>query len=37
MKMMNPIRAPRAAVVAEVLVHPGQTVAYGDALLRFEG
>jgi biotin carboxyl carrier protein len=37
MKMMNPIRAPRDAVVAEVLVHPGQTVAYGDALLRFEG
>ena len=37
MKMMNPIRAPRDAVVAEVLVKPGQTVAYGDALLRFEG
>lgn len=37
MKMMNPIRAPRDAVVAEVLVRAGQTVAHGDPLLRFEG
>jgi biotin carboxyl carrier protein len=36
MKMMNPIRAPRDAVVAEVLVKAGQTVAHGDALLKFE-
>jgi biotin carboxyl carrier protein len=37
MKMMNPIRAPRDAVVGEVLVRAGQTVAYGDPLLRLEG
>lgn len=37
MKMINAIRAPRDAVVAEVLVQVGQTVAFGDPLLRFEG
>lgn len=37
MKMVNAIRAPRDAVVAEVLAKVGQTVAYGDPLLRFEG
>jgi glutaconyl-CoA/methylmalonyl-CoA decarboxylase subunit gamma len=37
MKMMNAIRAPRDAVVSEVVVSAGQTVAFGDALMRFEG
>jgi biotin carboxyl carrier protein len=37
MKMVNAIRAPRDAVVAEVLVTVGQTVAFGDPLMRFEG
>ena len=35
MKMKNPLRASRDAVVAELLVQPGQTVGYGYALLRF--
>lgn len=37
MKMVNAIRAPRDAVVSEVLVEVGRTVAFGDPLLRFEG
>jgi biotin carboxyl carrier protein len=37
MKMINAIRAPRDAVVAEVMVKVGQTVAFGDPLMRFEG
>jgi biotin carboxyl carrier protein len=37
MKMVNAVRAPRDAVVAEVLVKVGQTVAFGDPLMRFEG
>jgi biotin carboxyl carrier protein len=37
MKMLNPIRAPRDAVVAQVLVTPGQSVNFGDPLLSFEG
>lgn len=37
MKMLNAIRAPRDAVVAEVLVKVGQTVAFGDPLMRFQG
>jgi biotin carboxyl carrier protein len=37
MKMVNAIRAPRDAVVAEVLVAVGQIVAFGDPLMRFEG
>jgi len=37
MKMVNAIRAPRDAVVSEVLVEVGRTVAFGDPLMRFEG
>lgn len=37
MKMVNAIRAPRDAVVSEVLVEVGKTVAFGDPLMRFEG
>ncbi len=33
MKTMNPIVAPRAGVVAEVLVTDGQPVEYGEALV----
>jgi biotin carboxyl carrier protein len=35
MKMKNAIKAPQGAVVAEVLVQPGQTVAYGHLMLKF--
>lgn len=34
MKMKNPIRANLAGTVAEVAVTPGQTVAYGDLLVK---
>ena len=34
MKMVNAIRAPEAAVVAEVLVAEGQQVGYGAPLVR---
>lgn len=34
MKMKNPIRVTRAGRVAEILVSPGQTVAYGHVLIR---
>ena len=34
MKMKNPIRANVAGAVAEVVAQPGQTVAYGDLLVR---
>ena len=34
MKMKNPIRATHTGVVKEVAVTPGQTVAYGDLLIR---
>jgi biotin carboxyl carrier protein len=34
MKMTNAVRAPHAAVVAEVIVVEGQHVAYGTPLLR---
>lgn len=37
MKMVNAVRSPRDGVVAEVLVPKGTTVAFGDALLKFEG
>jgi biotin carboxyl carrier protein len=36
MKMKNSIKSPQAAVVKEVLVQPGQTVGFGDVLVRFE-
>jgi glutaconyl-CoA/methylmalonyl-CoA decarboxylase subunit gamma len=35
MKMVNPIRAPKDTVVAEITVSEGQMVAYGDALVLF--
>lgn len=35
MKMVNPIRAPKDTVIAEVLVSDGQQVAYGDTLVTF--
>lgn len=34
MKMKNPIRASVAGTVTEVLAQPGQTVAYGDLLIK---
>jgi biotin carboxyl carrier protein len=34
MKMKNPIRANSSGTVAEIAVHEGQTVAYGDLLVR---
>ena len=34
MKMKNPIRASFAGTVTEVVVNAGQTVAYGDVLVR---
>jgi glutaconyl-CoA decarboxylase len=34
MKMKNPIRATDAGTVAEVAIEAGQTVAYGDLLVR---
>jgi len=36
MKMRNSIKAPRQARIAEVKVAPGQTVAFGDILMRLE-
>ena len=36
MKVMNPIRAPRDGVVAEVAVTDGQPVEYGEVLLTLE-
>ncbi len=36
MKMKNPIRTTHSGTVAEVAVGDGQTVAYGDPLLRLE-
>ncbi|MFO1414693.1 MAG: biotin/lipoyl-containing protein [Burkholderiales bacterium] len=35
MKMHNNIRSPRAGVIAEVCVTPGQAVGHGDAIVRF--
>ncbi len=34
MKMKNPIRANQGGVVAEVAAQSGQSVAYGDLLVR---
>ena len=36
MKMKNPIRASHGGTVAEIAVQPGQTVAFGDLLVRLE-
>lgn len=36
MKMKNELKSPRDGVVAEVYVSPGQQVAYGEFLVRFE-
>ena len=36
MKVMNPIRAPRAGTVAKLLVENGDPVEYGDVLLILE-
>jgi len=35
MKMLNAIKAPQAAVVAELRVEAGQSVGYGDVLVVF--
>lgn len=35
MKMRNPIRAPRTAIVLEILVTAGQQVGHGEVLMRF--
>ncbi len=35
MKMKNPIRTTHPGVVAEIMVQPGEAVAYGDPLVRF--
>lgn len=37
MKMKNAIRSPREGMIAETLVRAGQTVRYGDGVVRFEG
>lgn len=34
MKMKNPIRATHPGTVAEICVQPGQTVPYGEVLIR---
>ena len=34
MKMKNPIRASHAGTVTEIAVETGQTVAYGDLLVK---
>lgn len=36
MKMVNQLRAPRDAVVAEIYVGAGDQVRYGETLVRFE-
>lgn len=36
MKMKNALRSPREGTIAAVLIHEGQTVAYGDLLFTFE-
>jgi biotin carboxyl carrier protein len=36
MKMKNPIRSPRAGVIASVNVAPGQTVKHHDVLVEFD-
>jgi biotin carboxyl carrier protein len=36
MKMKNAIRSPRDGVVSEILAQVGQTVGYGEVLVKFE-
>ena len=36
MKVMNPIRAPRAGVVSQVLAEDGRPVEYGQILMVIE-
>ncbi|MDR1213479.1 MAG: acetyl-CoA carboxylase biotin carboxyl carrier protein subunit [Propionibacteriaceae bacterium] len=36
MKMKNELKAPRDAIVADVLVAAGQQVKHGDPLIKFE-
>jgi biotin carboxyl carrier protein len=36
MKMENMIRAPADGTVAEVCVQPGQQLAHGEVILRYE-
>lgn len=36
MKVMNPIKAPRAGTVTQILVESGQPVEYGDVMLVIE-
>ena len=36
MKVMNPLAAPRAGTVSQVLVSDGQPVEYGEPLLVIE-
>jgi biotin carboxyl carrier protein len=33
--MRNSIKAARGGRIAEIMVHPGTKVAYGDPLVRF--
>jgi biotin carboxyl carrier protein len=35
MKMKNAIKSPRDGVIAEVSVEIGQSVSYGDVLVKF--
>jgi biotin carboxyl carrier protein len=35
MKMRNSIRAPRSAIVSEIVVSVGEQVGHGDVLVRF--
>jgi biotin carboxyl carrier protein len=36
MKMKNELKAPRDGVVAEIYVSAGQSVKFGETLVRFE-
>lgn len=36
MKMNNALRAPKDGVIAEIYVAPGDSVRFGQKLLRFE-
>ena len=36
MKTMNPVAAPVAGRITEILVHDGQPVEFGEPLMRIE-